>query len=263
MTTRTAARAGTVSAGMLALVLGASGVAFADLSPISTVTTVTTTTTSTVTGLLPSPSPSSSLLDPVTSLLPSPSSTSSTLPLPLPTVSSLPLPLPTSSPTPTSPAPVPSTSTLPGTTLPGGTLPGGTSGSAPQAAAPAAMPGLVQGAPATAPRQPANPQSANMSAPSYDTPHGAMLGELRDSALPALPDLPATDGPIRLSAGSAPALAPVPNLPSPSDIARGTHEERTILGGIAIIVAMVAVGSLGAGHASVWFEARRRRLRYA
>jgi hypothetical protein len=269
MPVRNVYRASAICAGMVAVVLGTAGAALADdligttsTTLTSTTTTVTSTVTSTTTDVLPLPSPTlSPTLDPVTSLLPSAS--------PLPTLS----PAPTISPLPSllpSPSTAPSTAPLPTTTdsplsgvLPGGSTP--SSGSAPTSTNTGTTSFQAAGLP-TLPRSktPTGGSGGSSYLPEVYGPafsNAPYVDRLNSYALRSLGDMPAlASQPIQLSAGSAPALAPVPGLPKPGRIAPSSHDTRTILGGLAVIVAMVAVGSLAAGHISVWLENRRRRL---
>lgn len=268
MPVRNVYRASAVCAGLVAVMLGTAGAALADdligtttttlTSATTTVTSTTTTVTGTVTGtstdIIPLPSPT---LSPITSVLPTTS--------PLPTVSPLPTLLPSPSSTPTAPtAPLPTTTSAPlSGVLPGGTTT--TSGSAPTST----NTGTTSFQAAGLPRLPRSKTPTSGSAGSSYLPqvygsafsNAPYVDRLNSYALRSLGDIPAlASQPIQLSAGSAPALAPVPGLPKPGRIAPSSHDTRTILGGLAVIVAMVAVGSLAAGHISVWLENRRRRL---
>lgn len=263
MSVRTVSRAGVVSAGALALVLGTGAAAFASTSLTgtmdSTTSTLTTTTTSTTDVLpLPSPSPSSSLLDTVTGLLPSPSPSLATTPLPSPStllspVTSL-LPSPSPSPTTSSLPSAPATSA--GAPLSGGGGGGGTgggtsAGSTPQHAA--------SGGSSAGNSSSVLPQVL----PGWTMPNAALAASRLDylPAPVALGQIPALAGTetLRLAAGSTPALAPSTDQPAtPLGIGADPRQAGTILGGIAVIVALVCVGALTAGHLRVWLNLHRR-----
>lgn len=246
-------RVGTVSAAAVALVLSGGGLAFAATLPSdigSTLTSTTTTVTSTTTGVLPTSDP-----------------------LPLPTASPLPLPLPTASPTPSptqSPTPTPTSAPAPAQTLlpalpgsggsgSGGSGGAGTSGSG--ATGGTALAGGSTGRSATTSvgghhagtttRNQTYPTSISGGAtawampaldlaPSFGLPAGAAL--VRGPGMGTQPLMAAAQPEVVQLAGasSAPQVAPP-----------ATPQDKRQAAGLVIVFAIVTIGGVAAGHASL------------
>jgi hypothetical protein len=244
-------RAGTVSAATVALVLSGGGLAFAAALPTDA---TGTTLTSTATGLLPTSSP-----------LPAPLPSTSPLPLPLPTTS--PTPTPTQSPTPTS-SPAPAQTLLPalptggsGGTAPTGSSPTGSSGSG--------STGSVLSGGGTATRAGAGSSRSTVAVDNTGNetyPAGSSsFGDPTSWALPAYDllqpsfDLPAATslsapgvGSQPLVAGSQPELVQLAGAATPqvAPTADGGHGDRQVAG-LVIVFAVVTIGGVAAGHASL------------
>jgi len=258
---QTLRRAGTVSAGTLALVLSGGGMAFAGLLPsptdaaLGTVTTTATSTLSSVTSGSTSTSPTDAVtgvVDTVTGAV-----SGSSLPLPTPTESPSPAPLPeplnsavNSVVGAVSGVLAPVTNQLPPGTLPGNPLTGpGTapSGSSHTGTPPLAPVGQLPAKYAAASAGGETPVLA-VAAPDYGlsnwtAPSATALGFAPNVA--SAPMLPAEQQ-AQLAAGVTPQVAGTDRIGIPHDGSTGG------LPGILIIAATIAVGVVAAGHVALF-----------
>lgn len=257
---QTLRRAGTVSAGTLALVLSGGGMAFAGLLPsptdaaLGTVTSTTTSTLSSVTGTSTSTSPT----DPVTAVvdtltgavtgstpIPTPTATPSTAPLPEPLNSAV-----NSVVGAVSGVLAPVTNQLPPGTLPTTPLPGsgGTpSGSSHTGTPPLAPVGQLPARYAAASAGGATPVLAGAASSygltNWTAPSATDLGFAPSVA--SAPVLPAEQQ-AQLAAGITPQVAGNDRIGIPHDGSTGG------LPGILIIAATIAVGVVAAGHVALF-----------
>jgi hypothetical protein len=257
---QTLRRAGTVSAGTLALVLSGGGMAFAGLLPsptdaaLGTVTSTTTSTLSSATGTSTSTSPT----DPVTAVVDTLTGavTGSSTPSPTPTAAPSPAPLPeplnsavNSVVGAVSGVLAPVTNQLPPGTVPTSPLPGSgatPSGSSHTGTPPLAPVGQLPAKYAAASAGGATPVLAGAASTygltNWTAPSAADLGFAPRVA--SAPMRPAEQA--QLAAGITPQVAGNDRIGIPHDGSTGG------LPGILIIAATIAVGVVAAGHVALF-----------
>lgn len=238
-------RVGTVSAATVALVLSGGGLALASTLP-SDIGSTLTTTTGTTTGILPTSDP-----------------------LPLPTTSPLPLPLPTTSPTPTptqSPTPTPTSDPAPApaqTALPA--LPGTGSGSGSTGSGSTGTGGTTLAGGTTSKTTKTSIGSRRTSNAGNETYSAGSSGALTSWALPSLDLGPSLDlpggttlvhgpgvGAQPLMAAAQPEVVQLAGAASSPQVApAATPEDKRQAAGLVIIFAIVTIGGVAAGHASL------------
>lgn len=255
---QTLRRAGTVSAGTLALVLSGGGMAFAGLLPsptdaaLGTVTSATTSTLSSVTGGSTSTSPT----DAVTAVV---GTVTGSLPVPAPTASPSASPAPLPLPEPLNSAVnsvvdavsgvlAPVTQQLPPGVLPDNPITGPGAGapttSTHQGTPPvAALPTTYAAASAGGDTPVLAAAAPNYGLSNWTAPSAAELGFV-PSVAPA-PALPAVQQ-AQLAAGVTPQVAGNDRIGIPHDNSTGG------LPGIIIIAATIAVGVVAAGHVALF-----------